>query len=113
VLRFVLRFALPIILLAPAAARASVIRVPDDVTDIDRALFWAAPYDTVLVAPGVYDENIEWPSKAGIKLLSEAGPESTAIDGGGLASVIGIYSGVDTTTVISGFTIRNGFAEGY
>jgi hypothetical protein len=111
-LRSVCAVTLSVALFAPPAG-AAIIRVPGDAARIDQALLWAAPYDTILVAPGAYDENIEWPAKDGIKLLSEAGPESTAIDGGGVASVIGIYTGADTTTVISGFTIRNGFAEGF
>ena len=90
----------------------TVIDVPDDFASIGTALFFALPYDTILVAPGVYQENIVWPSKQGIKLLSAEGPEVTILDGGGTVQVLGVYSGVDTTTIIRGFTIRNGHAEG-
>jgi hypothetical protein len=93
-------------------ASAAVVHVPNDAPRVSAALSIAAPYDTILVAPGTYLENIVWPSKPGIKLLSEAGREGTVLDGRGRAQVIGIYSGVDTTTVIRGFTIRNGHAEG-
>jgi len=91
---------------------AGLIRVPDDVGSIPTALFLAAPYDTVLVAPGTYSVNLEWPAKDGLKLLSELGPEATILDGGGTVQVIGIYTKVDTMTVVRGFTIRNGHAEG-
>lgn len=91
---------------------AAVIRVPGDVTGIEAALLVAAPYDTILVAPGIYHVNLVWPAKDGLKLESEAGPQATVLDGSADVQVIGIYSGVDTTTVVRGFTIRNGHAEG-
>jgi hypothetical protein len=100
------------IALTSGISAAGVIRVPDDVGSIPIALLVAAPYDTILVAPGTYQVNLEWPAKDGIKLLSEAGPEVTTLDGGGNVQVIGIYTKVDTTTVVVGFTIRNGHAEG-
>ena len=100
-----------LVLFAHGTASA-VIRVPGDVGEIGTALSIAAPYDTVLVAPGTYHVNLEWPATAGIKLLSEAGPGVTILDGGDKVQVIGIYTGVDTTTVVRGFTIQNGRAEG-
>jgi len=101
-----------VIVFASGASVADIIRVPDDVGSIPVALLLAAPYDTILVAPGTYHVNLEWPAKHGIKLLSEAGPVATILDGGGNDQVIGIYTKVDTTTVIRGFTVRNGHAEG-
>ena len=103
---------LALLFLLPAGSHGTVIRVPDDVPQVRTALLLAAPYDTVLVASGVYYENIVWPARAGIKLLSEDGADLTVLDGRGRDQVIGIYSGVDTTTVVRGFTIRNGHAEG-
>jgi len=100
---------LAILLAGPGDA---VVRVPGDVPRVGAALSIVEPYDTILVAPGVYAENLVWPSKPGIKLLSEAGRGVTILDGGGRDQVIGIYCGVDTTTVVRGFTIRNGHAEG-
>jgi hypothetical protein len=100
-------------LLAPFSAGGRTITVPDQYTTITAALLYALPYDTILVAPGTYAENIEWPYlKPGLKLLSQSGAEATVIDGGGDDTVIGVYASVDTTTVISGFTIRNGYAAG-
>jgi hypothetical protein len=100
------------LLLSAASAAATVIHVPGDAGTIELALATCAPHDTILVAPGTYYVNLEWPHKNGIKLLSEAGPLATILDGSADVQVIGVYSGVDTTTVISGFTIRNGHAEG-
>jgi hypothetical protein len=99
-------------LLLHGLCAATTIRVPDDVPHIDDALTWAAVNDTVLVAPGTYFVNLEWPWTEGIKLLSESGPHETILDGRDDVQVIGVYTGVDTTTVIRGFTIRNGHAEG-
>jgi len=68
--------------------------------------------DTVLVAPGVYYENIVWPNLHGIHLTSESGPDSTIIDGTGTESVIIMNADAlpSHTTIIDGFTIRNGVA---
>lgn len=77
---------------------------------IQLALGYCANNDTVLVAPGVYYEDISWPNTQGIHLLSEYGADTTIIDGGGtIMQVIYIVVPVDSTTIISGFTIRNGY----
>ncbi|MBD3348448.1 MAG: hypothetical protein GF400_04535 [Candidatus Eisenbacteria bacterium] len=96
----------------PVVGAARTVGVPGDVPTIGLALALASPGDTVLVAPGTYYVNLEWPDKDGLKLLSQEGPAQTVLDGSGDVQVIGVYTGVDTTTVISGFTIRNGHAEG-
>lgn len=90
---------------------AAVIHVPGDVATIENALLTAAPYDTVLVAPGTYFVELEWPATAGIKLHSESGAHTTFLDGRDNTLVVSIASGVDTTTVIRGFTIQNGRGE--
>jgi hypothetical protein len=100
------------LLLVPAVSTAAIIHVPGDVTTIENALLAAASHDTVLVAPGTYFVNLEWPATAGIKFLSEAGALMTILDGRDDVQVVGIYTEVDTTTVVRGFTIQNGHAEG-
>jgi hypothetical protein len=99
-------------LLWSAQCAAGVIRVPADVGTVGAALLTAGPGDTVLVAPGTYFVNLVWPAEDGITLESEVGPLLTILDGRDDVQVIGIYTGVDTTTVVRGFTIRNGHAEG-
>jgi len=101
-----------ILLAAPLSAAAHTIHVPAHVPQIDQALLLAAPYDTIMVAPGTYAVNLIWPSTPGIKLLSSAGAASTILDGGDVDQVIGIYSKVDTNTVVRGFTIQHGHAGG-
>lgn len=78
---------------------------------IQSGLDAASNGDIVLVASGTYYENIIWPDVQGIQLLSEAGPYYVRIDGDTAASVIQITTGVDSTTVINGFTLRNGYAD--
>jgi hypothetical protein len=110
------RAALPVTLLIlglAAGCPAGTIRVPSDVARVEIALLMAAPHDTVLVAPGTYAVHLVWPATPGITLAGEAGPAATILDGGGTDTVVGIYTGVDTTTVVTGFTITRGRAEGY
>ena len=65
--------------------------------------------DTVLVAPGTYNENIDFKGKA-ITVTSSGGAAVTIIDGGaapGLA-VVAFHSNENRSSVISNFTLRNG-----
>jgi len=85
---------------------------PDSsLNSIQAGLDSCADSDTVLVGPGTYCENIVWPSTQGIDLVSEYGSDSSTIDGDGAGSAIVCTTGVDTTTLISGFTIQNGTAD--
>jgi parallel beta-helix repeat protein/predicted outer membrane repeat protein len=70
--------------------------------------------DTVLVAPGQYYENLNFRGK-GILVVSNfvfdddrLTIDSTIIDGDSLGSVVSFFNGEDSTSVIQGFTIRNG-----
>lgn len=95
--------------LQPAAA--TVLRVPSQYYTITHALHSAAEGDTVLVAPGEYYENVVWSSAQSLKLRSEGGAEVTSIDGMGVESVIRILTAIDSTTIVRGFTIKNGSAD--
>ena len=93
-----------------AQADRSVWFVHPDSTlnSIQAALDSCAENDIVLVGPGTYVEIIYWPNTQGIHLVSELGADVTTIDGNQLAVVIVLETGVDSTTIINGFTIRNG-----
>ena len=98
-------------LCAPAAAR--VILVPDSASTIQACINMSSSGDTVLVAPGTYTENIDWSAKS-ITLASHfltSGDtmyiDSTVIDANHSGMVIECRTGVDTTALISGFTIKN------
>ena len=88
------------------------IFVPSVVKSIQEALYIASPNDTILVFPGRYTENIVWPNKQSLVLISKAGPKSTIIDGSKRGRVITFTGPLDTTTVLKGFTITNGLAKG-
>jgi parallel beta-helix repeat protein len=101
-------------LCAPAAAR--VISVPDSAGTIQAGIDMASSGDTVLVAPGTYIENISW-SGMPITLASHyltSGDtmyiDSTVIDANHAGTGLTCNSGVDTSALICGFTIRNGNA---
>jgi hypothetical protein len=102
---------LVIFILATTLGRATIHYVHPDSSlhTIQAAVNVCAPHDTVLVAPGTYNENISWPFTEGIDLISEHGPDSTIIDGRGDSTVIDIFSCQGfRNTIISGFTIENG-----
>jgi hypothetical protein len=90
-------------------AQAAIRRVPTDYSTIQQAINASVNGDTVLVAPGTYVENINFLGKA-ITVTSEAGPEVTLIDGNNAGSVVKFMSGEGPGSVLSRFTIRNGFA---
>jgi len=73
--------------------------------------------DTVLVAPGIYYENIDFNGHnivlGSLFLITGDATyiSSTIIDGDLLGSVVTFESGEDSTAVITGFTIQNGYAN--
>ena len=97
-------------LLTTSLQAQTTIRVPEDQPSIQDAINVASSGDTVLVAPGTYFENLFFGGKA-IAVKSSAGADSTIIDGGGIV-VVSFQSFEGQTTVLDGFTIRNGGADG-
>ena len=85
---------------------SSTLLVPTDHATIQEAIVAAAPGDTVLVLPGVYEELIDFLGKD-IVLESADGPESTIIDGGQNGPIVSIVSGEGAGAVLRGFTLRN------
>uniref|UniRef100_A0A7C4CAD4 Right handed beta helix domain-containing protein n=1 Tax=candidate division WOR-3 bacterium TaxID=2052148 RepID=A0A7C4CAD4_UNCW3 len=91
------------------AALGRVIVVPDSVATIQAGLNLAGNGDTVLVQPGIYNENLVWPSVDGIKLLSSAGSAATIVDGGLAGVCLTMGSGSFTrATEVRGFTFQKG-----
>jgi hypothetical protein len=87
-----------------------VIHVPGDFSTIQGALHAAAPGDEIEVAPGTYNEVIQFQGKA-VTLRSAGGPAVTTIDGTGFnESVVRCISGEGSDTVLQGFTITGGSA---
>lgn len=90
---------------------ATIINIPADQPTIQAGINIAAEGDTVLVASGIYYENLIWPLITGIKLIG-SGANDCIIDGNSLSRVIRIYDIIGSPTVIEGFTIQNGYANG-
>jgi hypothetical protein len=84
----------------------TTIFVPGDRPTIQEAINVSWNGDTVLVQPGVYQQNIFFNGKR-IKLFSETGPESTVlaklVDG---APLVSFSNDEDSNTVLRGFTLQ-------
>jgi parallel beta-helix repeat protein len=91
--------------------RANIIRVPDDSSTIQGGINGTVNGDTVLVAPGIYYEHINFKGK-NIQLRSEAGAESTTINKlhDGIA-IVTFESGEDSGSILDGFTIENSVSK--
>jgi serine protease len=98
-------------LLIGGSAVASTIKVPADEPTIQDGINAAVNGDTVLVAPGTYNENINFNGKA-IVVRSSGGPKVTIIDGGSLGAVVTFSTGETSGSVLSGFTLQNGSGSG-
>jgi nitrous oxidase accessory protein NosD len=95
---------------SPVAARAATLHVPGDHATIQAAIAAASAGDTVLVSPGTYAENLGFAGKA-ITVASTDGAAVTIVDGGGAGPVVRFAAGEGPGSVLSGFTLRNGFAD--
>jgi parallel beta-helix repeat protein len=78
---------------------------------IQEAIDVAMDTDEIVVAPGTYFETIDLLGKA-VWLHSSDGPSVTTIDGTGHVHVVQCISGEGADTVLDGFTITGGNANG-
>ncbi len=78
---------------------------------IQTAIDNAADTDEIVVAPGTYFETIDFGGKA-ITLRSSDGPEVTIIDATGFFHVVQCVNDEGPDTVLDGFTITGGNANG-
>ncbi len=102
-------------LLFSGSVMSNTINVPNDYSTIQAAISAASSGDIVLVQPGTYNENINFNGKAitvgslFITTSDESYITSTIINGGG-SRVVKFSSGESSTSILSGFTITNGYA---
>lgn len=88
--------------------------VPDEYSTIQGAIGSANNWDVIIVAPGIYKENIDFTGKA-ITLMSmdpwdPEVVENTIIDGNQVDSVVKFEQSEGANSVLSGFTVQNGSA---
>lgn len=97
---------------AAPQALADTINVPAEAPTIQIAINLSSDGDEIVVAPGTYFESLTLLGKE-VTLRSSGGPGATTIDGfGQFDSVIHAVSGETLNTVIDGFTITGGNADG-
>ena len=95
--------------------KATTIIIPTDYETIQEGIDAALPGDTVLVEPGIYIENISFSGKnivvASLFLTTSDTSyiSQTIIDGDQNNSVVRFESMEDSTALLTGFTITNGF----
>ncbi|MCP4592362.1 MAG: hypothetical protein GY842_16640, partial [bacterium] len=106
--------ALMLFIIPPAGSvHAATIYVPGDHPTIQEAIDAAQNYDTVVVSPSTYQENISF----GGKLITLTGTDpsdpgivaTTIIDGGGLGPVVTFVGTEGPDAVLAGLTITNGW----
>lgn len=67
--------------------------------------------DEICVLPGTYFSGIDFKGKA-VRLYSTSGPQFTTINGNGAYHAVQCVSGEDANTILEGFTITGGNANG-
>ena len=83
------------------------IHVPADQPTIQAGINAANTGDTVLVAPGTYNENIDFKGKA-ITVTSSGGAAVTTIDGQQKAPAVVFSTSETRASTLSGFTVQHG-----
>jgi hypothetical protein len=87
------------------------LRLNGSYLSIQAAIDDAGTGDEIEAGPGTYYEAINFEGKA-IRLYSSGGPAVTTIDGTGNYHVVQCVNGEDSNTVLDGFTITGGKANG-
>ena len=99
-----LMLGLLVLMLSGPYASAAILQVPHSYATIQAGIAAASAGDTVLVAPGVYFENVTM--KPGVHIQGEPG---AILDGSqGAGEVVSATSGIEHTAVLSGFVVRRG-----
>lgn len=96
-----------VLTLCAGVLNATTINVPADQPTIQAGINAAQDYDTVLVAPGTYTENVVFPGDD-VLVVSSHGPPVTFLEPATTSThVVRIIGGEGMGAGISGFTIQN------
>ena len=95
-----------------SSVRADILDVPQEFPTIQTAIVASKPGDLVIVAPGVYNEQIDFLGKA-ISVIGSGSATATVIDASGLVgwndapfyAVVRFINGEGPGSVLQGFTI--------
>jgi len=105
---------LALLMLCSTSVFGANIRVPTDYPTIQAGINAAVGGDIVIVADGTYvgsgNKNLDFNGKA-ITVKSENGPETCVIDLQGNGKGFYFHNGETQSSVLSGFTIKNGYAD--
>jgi hypothetical protein len=84
----------------------TTINVPDDIASVNDAVDLAVYGDTILIAPGIYRENIQRFNKE-LRLIGRGGRDSTIIEQASSGSPIVNIGGELSLALIEGITFQN------
>jgi len=110
-------FLLAVSFLSVGILNAAILNVPAEYSTIQIGIDSSSVGDTVLVQPGTYVENINYNGKnitvASLFLTTSDTSyiSQTVIDGDQNGTVVIFNSGEDTTAVLTGFTVTNGYIQ--
>ena len=96
---------IPLLITGASLAQTINVGPGQTYTTIQEGINAASNGDTVLVAPGTYNENINFNGKA-ITVISSQGAANTIIQGDGTAAVVTFNSAEQRNSVLDGFTIQ-------
>jgi hypothetical protein len=103
-------YCLLLLVTIPVAGFSATIQVPGDYPTIQEAIQATENGDTVVVAPGFYQENLNFLGKA-ITVKSSFGPILTIVSAAEADSVVRFGSGEGLDSVLEGFTLTNGKSQ--